>query len=55
MSADEQTFVLWLHQNYTPFMDDIFTTADAIDWLSKANHLASLGDGYVCCPWAERA
>ncbi|KAJ2963962.1 hypothetical protein NQZ79_g1193 [Umbelopsis isabellina] len=47
MSADEQTFILWLHQNYTPFMDDIFATADAIDWLSIANHLASLGDGYT--------
>jgi hypothetical protein len=48
MSADEQTFTLWLHQNYTPFMDNIFASADAIDWLSMANHLASFGDGYVC-------
>jgi hypothetical protein len=45
MCIDEQAFVLWLHQNYAPFMDDMESCANAVDWLSLAN--ASFGEGYV--------
>lgn len=47
MCIDEQAFVLWLHQNYAPFMDDMESCANAVDWLSLANHLASFGEGYM--------
>lgn len=48
MCVDEQAFVLWLHQNYPSFMDDMDSCANAVEWLSLANHLASFGEGYVC-------
>ncbi|KAH8555650.1 Rad17 cell cycle checkpoint protein-domain-containing protein [Umbelopsis sp. PMI_123] len=47
LCVPEQTFVLWLHQNYLPFMDDMDSCASAVDCLSLANHLASFGEGFI--------
>ncbi|CAO3684340.1 unnamed protein product [Umbelopsis ramanniana] len=47
LCVPEQTFILWLHQNYPPFMEDMDSCANAVDYLSLANHLASSGEGYI--------
>ncbi|KAG2187713.1 hypothetical protein INT44_005403, partial [Umbelopsis vinacea] len=46
LCVPEQTFILWLHQNYPPFMEDMDSCANAVEYLSLANHLASFGEGY---------